>query len=255
MNAQDYLIKMDQLLEMTKAAFTEFAANTEAALRAERPQILAVDEDNIDTEKFKLDKALLRAAPIVAVPAFSEFQPLQEDGHRFLLARGGLYLEIRRPWLKFIHRLAEIDVHVPYGPVKAMTELSFGTLGKAMPQLQEFALHATAMAPNEAAAALMWNSSSNTWRLAYPDDVVATPASISYTAAIPSDNEHMVIDLHSHGNLHAFFSDTDDKDDAGSVKIAGVYGSLDKDTPTVAFRLCALGLNIPINVPAEKIFA
>ncbi len=33
-----------------------------------------------------------------------------------------------------------------------------------------------------------------------------------------------------------------------------VFGNLDQELPTVAFRLCVLGLYIPIPVPAEKIF-
>lgn len=46
----------------------------------------------------------------------------------------------------------------------------------------------------------------------------------------------------------------DNADDACSVKISGVFGNLDQSIPTVAFRLCVLGLYLPIHVPAEKIF-
>jgi len=38
------------------------------------------------------------------------------------------------------------------------------------------------------------------------------------------------------------------------VKISAVFGNLDTDKPTVAFRMCVLGLYIPIPVPAEKVF-
>jgi PRTRC genetic system protein A len=78
--------------------------------------------------------------------------------------------------------------------------------------------------------------------------------SVRYELRELDDHESVAIDMHSHGHIPAFFSDTDDRDDAGSVKISGVVGNLDSDTPTAAFRLCVLGLYLPINVPADRIF-
>ncbi len=257
MNAQECLIKMDSLLEITKATFEAFVHNTEIAIRAERPQVLAIDEDNPEPEKLMLDVALLAAAPVAVVPANSAFYPLQENGHRFLLAADGIYLEARRPWLHFIHRLAPISgVRIPYGPLTPTVEFPFGRLGAAMPQLQDFALHASACAPVEAAGSVIWNSVTNEWRIEYPHVIgEAGEGHIEFEQVRLADDEHLVIDLHSHGHLPAFFSGTDDCDDAGSVKIAGVYGNLDQTEPTVAFRICVLGVTIPLQVPAAKIFA
>ncbi|WGG51794.1 PRTRC system protein A [Rugamonas sp. DEMB1] len=257
MNGQEFLIKINELLDLNKVACAEFARATEATVRAARPMMLAVDEENLDDEKYPMDLALLRAAPVVAVPVHSEFFPLQENGHRLLLATDGIYLEVRRPWLHFTHRLAAVSgVRVPYGPIKAGFELAFGSLGKTMEQLQDFALHASAAAPLEAAASVIWNHSTSAWRIEYPETIgEASATHIQFKQVEIGDDESVVVDLHSHGNLEAFFSSTDDQDDAGSVKIAGVYGSLDKDKPTVEFRLCVLGLTIPIKVPADRIFA
>eukprot|EP01034_Spumella_vulgaris_P026187 gene26187-32723_t len=248
---------MDQLLDMTKAAFADFAGTTEAAINAARPQVLAVDEDAADAAALQLDTALLRAVPVVVAPAHCAFLPLQENGHRLVLATEGVYLEARRPWLHLLHRLTAIpNVHVPYGGVQAKVELAFGPLGGAMPQLQEFARHARDAAPVEAAASVIWNSAGNAWRIAYPETIgEASAAHIQFNQVELAEDEHLVIDLHSHGHGPAFFSATDDADDAGSVKIAGVYGKLDQDEPTVTFRLCVLGLTIPLNVPAARIFA
>lgn len=257
MNGQDFMIKMDSLLDLTRAAYAEFAATTEAAMRAERPQILAVDEDTADAEALQLDIALLRAVPTVVAPANSEFLPLQDNGHRVVLASDGVYLEARRPWLHILHRVAPITgVHLPYGQVQSKVELAFGPLGGAMAQLQEFAEHARTAAPIEAAASIVWNSATRTWRIAYPETIGEASASrIEFKHIELADDEHLVIDLHSHGHGAAFFSSTDDADDVGSVKIAGVYGNLDHGVPTVSFRLCVLGLTIPLNVPVAKIFA
>ena len=60
------------------------------------------------------------------------------------------------------------------------------------------------------------------------------------------EDEHMVMDLHSHGLTEAFFSRTDNKDDRGATKIAGVIGNLDKPEATASFRLCANGMFVPL---------
>lgn len=256
MNAQELQIKFDELLTITRESYETFLSQSELALAAERPLMLAVDEDNLDAEKFQMDRALFGAAPVVAVPVHSEFAPLRQNGHRFLLAQDGLYLEARRPWLHFIHRLAEHNtVRIPFGTVKPKVELAFGALSTALAEMQEFGAHAMVEAPNEAAASVIWNDKMRAWSIKYPETIGAATANrIEYKQVELGDHESVAIDLHSHGNGPAFFSPTDDDDDRGTIKISGVFGDLDKELPSVAFRLCVLGLYIPLKVPAEKIF-
>lgn len=257
MNAQEMQMQFNELLEITRASYETFLTTTESVMRAKRPSVLAVDEDKEDPEKIALDMATYNAAPVVAVPMYSEFAPLVENGHRFLLATDGLYLEVRRPWLHLIHRLVEQPgtVRIPYGPLVGKMEFGYGRLGTAIPQMKEFAAHALAASPIEAAGSLVWNHVTSEWALKYPKTIgEATTGSIQYEQVELGENESLVVDLHSHGAHPAFFSPTDDADDAGSVKICGVLGSLDKDVKTAAFRLCVLGVYLPINVPADKIF-
>jgi PRTRC genetic system protein A len=65
---------------------------------------------------------------------------------------------------------------------------------------------------------------------------------------------HLVCDLHSHGAGPAFFSATDNGDDAHSTKIAIVVGSLGRDDgPTFAARLCAGGMFLGLpSLPFEE---
>lgn len=258
MNGQDLIIKFDELLDITRASYAAFAEQTERAMAEQRPMVLAIDEQNVDAEKLQLDVAVLKAAPIAAVPAHSAFHPLQEAGHRFLLAADGLHLEVRRPWLHFTHRLAEhAGVRVPYGRLEPKVELAFGKLGTALEQMKEFAIHAMEAAPLESAAILIWNHVSNQWSIKYPKIIgEATADRIQYEQVDLAEDgsESIAMDLHSHGHAPAFFSPTDDVDDAGTVKIAAVFGNLDQSMPTVTFRLCVLGLYLPLHVPAEKIF-
>ena len=257
MNGQELQIKFDQLLDITRESYGTFLSTTETALRSARPCVLAVDEESVDEEKLALDMATFRAAPIAAVPLHCEFAPLLENGHRFLLAKGGTYLEVRRPWLHFIHRIGEPDatVRIPYGDIASKFEMGFGRLGTALPQMKEFATHAMVESPIEAAASLLWNHKTNEWSLKYPEVIgKATSGSITYKQVDVGEDESLVVDLHSHGAHSAFFSLTDNDDDAGAVKIAGVFGSLDQAVQTVAFRLCVLGVYVPMTVPADKIF-
>lgn len=256
MNGQELQMKFGELLDLTRQSYETFLQHTEAAIRSTRPLPLAVDEEAADPAMLQLDMALLAAAPVAAVPRHTEFHPLQENGHRFLMAADGMYLEVRRPWLHMIHRLAEqLAVSMPYGPLTPKVDLAFGRIGSALAQMKEFAAYAQAESPIEAAASLIWNEDRRDWAIKYPETIgEASPSRIHYKQVDLADGDSIAIDLHSHGLGQAFFSTQDDADDAGSVKIAGVFGCLDLPTPTVAFRLCVLGLYLPLNVPAEAIF-
>lgn len=256
MDKKEITGKFDELLDITRGSFATFLETAEAVLREKRPLPLAVDEVAAPAEQLQMDLALLAAAPVAAVPRHAPFHPLQEPGHRFLLAEDGLYLEVRRPWLHYIHQLAkQTAVAIPYGAIAGKCELDFGSIGSALAQMKEFAAKAKADAPLEAAASLLWDHAKKTWRIEYPEIIgEATASHIQYRQVEPEPDESVAIDLHSHGHLDAFFSGTDDEDDRGAVKISAVFGNLDTDAPTVAFRLCVLGLYIPINVPASKIF-
>lgn len=257
MNAQEMQIQFAELLDITRRSYETFLTTTEAVMRAARPCVLAINEDDEDEDQLALDLATYNAAPIVAVPVHCKFAPLIENGHRFLLAQGGLFLEVRRPWLHLIHKVAEQPgtVRIPYGAVANKMEFGYGRLGSAIPQMKEFAAHAMVASPIEAAGSLIWNHVTKEWSLKYPEVIgEATGGGIKFLQVATDDDESLVVDLHSHGVHPAFFSATDDADDAGSVKISGVFGDLDKGVQTAAFRLCVLGLYLPINVPADKIF-
>ncbi len=256
MKKEEFANQFDELLAITRASFGTFLETAAAVLREQRPLPLAVDEENAPADQLQMDMALLAAAPVAAVPRYAPFHPLQESGHRFLLAADGLHLEVRRPWLHYIQQLAKhTAVAIPFGEMTKKCELDFGTIGSALELMKEFAAKAKADAPLEAAASLLWDHVKKSWRIEYPKIIgEATTGSIQYEQVVPGEDESLAIDLHSHGHLGAFFSGTDNEDDRGSVKIAGVFGDLDKPQPTVAFRMCVLGLYIDIPVPASKIF-
>ena len=97
-----------------------------------------------------------------------------------------------------------------------------------------------------AAAFILWNEASREFAVEFPDIDEATPTRLVYRMPRLPPDWHMVCDIHSHARGRAFFSATDDADDAHATKIAIVFGRLDHpDGPTMAARLCAGGMFLP----------
>ncbi|CAJ0740883.1 PRTRC system protein A [Ralstonia mannitolilytica] len=221
--------------------------------RAIRNPIAASQAD----EQYELDAKLWDSAPTVAVPKFAAFKELEEVGHRFLATADGLFVEVRRPWLHVIQPVAPLNgqtVRPPYGAVKPKVQLAFERLGIAFPLVRRFINAARESAPNEHAAWIIWNS--RTGELEYRELAItnASPGAISYERPALLQNESLVLDLHSHGATPAFFSATDNQDDAGEVKISCVVGDLaEGKTPSILFRLCVLGMFLQLNVPAAAV--
>lgn len=234
------------LSTFTRAVADEVTAGQHRAIAAQ------ADDENI-----ALDNALFDSAPVAAVPRHAEFAALLDVGHRFLLAAEGLFVEIRRPWLHLIQQISAVDAagpRPPYGSLDQKIEFAFGRLGTAEPHLRRFAAAAAEVAPNEHAAWIVWNDTRK--ELVYREVEVtsSTPTAITINRPTLADDESLAFDLHSHGTGPAGFSATDDVDDAGEVKIAGVIGGVGTANPSVAFRLCALGKMITLRVPVQAFF-
>ncbi|AMU14865.1 jamm isopeptidase [Burkholderia cenocepacia] len=242
-------------LQGIAAALERFSAGVADEIRRAQPRAIAAAEDD---ENLPLDVALFDSAPIVAVPKHAKFVPLQDVGHRFLATAEGIFVEVRRPWLHVIQlltKLPENSPRPPYGLIMPKIELSFGRLGVAIPFVQGFAEEARAALPNEHAAWIVWDAEAQKLEYKALHVTTSSPGSIAFERPDLPPHQSLAIDLHSHGTGPAFFSGTDDADDAGEVKISGVLGGLgDGNTPSVAFRLCVLGITIPLKVPAEAIF-
>lgn len=55
----------------------------------------------------------------------------------------------------------------------------------------------------------------------------------------------VILELHSHGNMRAFWSETDNRDEQG-FRIYGVIGRLDSNTPQMRIRVGVHGYHYPI---------
>lgn len=87
----------------------------------------------------------------------------------------------------------------------------------------------------EAAVQIFFNMETEKYEIYYPEQQV-TSASVVFTRNHDMENDKvLVMDIHSHGTMNAFFSSIDDKDEKGT-RLFMVFGNLDKKEITHKLR-------------------
>jgi len=166
-------------------------------------------------------------------------------GHGLAIGQDGVMLVLRRPWLALDARLATpLPAYLPFGSVgRPGAILRCGLIPAEL--LDRIVDHFAAALPNEAAAFVIWNEETRVFAVEFPDIGEATPSRLVYRPPVLAPGWHIVCDVHSHGNGRAYFSSTDDADDAHSTKIAVVIGQLAHEGgPELVGRICAGGMFI-----------
>lgn len=187
-----------------------------------------------------LDIAHQAVSPTVMVPLYGELTPLNKNGHRFLAACNGLWVEVRRPWLHLVWPLAtQQEFPMPYGKVEKKTELTFGKIPVDL--IAQFVADAEAAFPNEFGAWLVWDDYAKQLNYRAMRSIDAGPGHLVAERPEIAEHESLAVNLHSHGRYPAFFSPDDDIDDRHEVKVAGVFGSFGGEKMTTAFRICTGG--------------
>lgn len=196
--------------------------------------------------------AVLAAVPCFPVPPSGRSPAIDElrnarAGHGLAVGRDGVLLILRRAWLELDVPVAPPFVaHIPYGCIGApKLDLRCGLIPHE--HLGRIIDHFRAALPNEAAAFVIWDARSRTFSIDFPVIDEATPSRLVYCTPVLGPDCHLVCDIHSHGRGPAFFSATDDVDDAHATRISIVVGRLDHpDGPVMEARLCAGGMFLPL---------
>lgn len=199
------------------------------------------------------DQILQRTCPTIMVPRFEDLPPLTENGHRFLVAQDGLWLEVKRPWLHLVWPVAEkcYQVAMPYGALQPAITFEFDSLPRDL--IDSFIDDARRALPNEYAAWIIWNSETGKFSYCPLAANSAGPAHLKLDRPVLGEHEHLVVDIHSHANMNAFFSGEDNRDDAGEVKLSIVVGRLGSNQQISSkIRLCANGVIIPAQILAQS---
>lgn len=196
-----------------------------------------------------LDQMLAQTFPTVLAPREGLLEGPQKAGVRYIVAADGLWREISLPWIHAVHKIAHAELPIPYGEMQESVEVKCTAVPKEL--RRRFLQDAQSAMPNEMAAALIWNSQSGEWRYELRQNKVVRPDYVSYKEVQLQEGEFIVLDLHSHGNYPAFFSDEDDRDDHGSMRFSGVVGSLSSGEITSAMRLNLNGKTWDANIAAN----
>lgn len=99
----------------------------------------------------------------------------------------------------------------------------------------------------EAMALILYNLDTQEFRVSIPNQTVSK-ASVSYTIDDKADNEIVVVDIHSHNSMGAFFSGVDDRDDRSGAWVTGVLGNLDKPEFASVWRFNAGATKVPLTI-------
>lgn len=174
------------------------------------------------------------------------------SGQRVIVASNGVFLEVKRDWLDCIEHIGgtAAALPLPYGKITPSLRFTFGTI--PIPLLDAFIAAGRAELPNEVAGGLIYSTQRKALRLVIYEAVCSTAHGIEYRMPLLAGDESIAVDLHTHGVLPAFWSATDDRDDR-SVKVAGVFGNLDREEPSAAFRLVLNGMYRPLAHPWEAV--
>ena len=196
--------------------------------------------------------AVLDAMPCYPVPPQGRSPAIEalrtaDAGHGLAIGCDGVMLILRRPWLALdIPITPPLPAYLPYGSIgMPRAELRCNFIpGELLDRISAWFRESL---PNEAAAFVVWDETTHEFSLLFPQVDEATPSRLVYRTPVLPAGQHIICDAHSHAAGPAFFSATDDADDAHATKIALVLGRLDQpDGPTMVSRLCAGGMFIAL---------
>lgn len=162
--------------------------------------------------------------------------------YQYVIAREGLYLRAANDVLAAMVLIAAADRDLP--GLAALDEYAELRLPQIpLPYLVAMRASARRALPNEALYQLRY--ADGEWKVAMPRQF-ATPTSLTF-----DDLPDTLLDLHSHGEMSAFFSATDDADELG-LRLYVVIGKVESEAPEIRCRVGVYGHFL--NVPAANLF-
>lgn len=199
------------------------------------------------------DAIIQKLCPVVIAPLYGQLDHLTTDGHRFLVANDGLWVEVRRPWLHAILPISdEPRMALPYGNLAKKITFTFGKLPIEL--LKKFIDDAREVCPIECAAWLVWDQEQKELVYRKLSTIEGTRTYLELERPMLADRESLAVELHSHGIDRAYFSEDDDKDDAGAYVISGIVGNVFSDKPSSTFRLCVGGMFVNLNADSSRLW-
>lgn len=118
-------------------------------------------------------------------------------------------------------------------PISEIQPLAHGhkVPGEFFGQIRQFFLDVMDLGPStyEAQVFIVWNETSKDYRIVIPKQQVSAAAVKYDIGELLGEDDRIIVDIHSHNDMGAFFSGTDDRDDKKNPWISGVFGKLSTD--------------------------
>ena len=191
----------------------------------------------------RLDRLAFEATPVITVPRYSPLPALQIGQRRYLVASDGVYIEARSRALHACVQMAGWVAPTPFGEIVPFAKPVAGPIPP--PMLQRFMALAAAASPAEAAALIVLRH--GRYELIHPGGQQAGVGRISYSTR-GIDPLDVLVDMHSHGRMAAFFSTQDDADDLANPSpcfFAMVFGRVDSCRQQIECRTVVNGWAAP----------
>lgn len=155
--------------------------------------------------------------------------------YQYILAENGLFLRARTPWWEVMMPLMRYPVRGLL-PVTTVFRLVMGRLPESLlAAAYQSALTAREKNGGLREALYSFHVQEKQVRLMRPRQI-ATPVNVTSAGL---DDPTILLELHSHGHMPAFWSATDDHDEQG-IRLYGVMGQLDS-VPEIKFRVGVCG--------------
>lgn len=169
------------------------------------------------------DSILQRQLPTMMVPIYEPLSPIAPGAARLLMAKDGLWIEADAIWGHFRKQLWESPRDLPYGPIEELNALRCGRIPTRY--LDKFAFQANEEAERgcETAAWIIWHPTIG-WKYHRLEFLDQSAVSVSYRWPQLEPEWHLILDMHSHGRISAFFSSTDERSDQGNPHFSMVFG-------------------------------
>lgn len=170
------------------------------------------------------DLILQNHLPTVMAPKYEKIAPCETGKTRLIMGHNGLYIETNQVWGRLVRKLWHSERQFPYGLVEEIDTFRDIVNGVWPIMHEEVIPHAAeyAATKTEWAGQIIYTPSG----LRYlPLNFTSDEFKARYELPALSEGEHFVIDIHSHHGMTPSFSETDDQDDSGGVKIRMVLGN------------------------------
>jgi PRTRC genetic system protein A len=180
---------------------------------------------------------------MIGLVGYRYSQPLHKPGkdhlYTYITAANGLFIYAKRQGLEVLLPLETFREPIRgIEPLEPMLRLPWRVPFALLNRMVSLSRRAM---PNEA---LFYLDYTFGWKLRIPGQM-AGRSMVKPEDDYPEDA--VLIEIHSHNSMDAFFSETDNRDETG-FRIYGVLGKINTDRPEIRLRVGVYGQHVPVRV-------